>query len=216
MSRLVAMTDMVISKDGTSIAYDRRGSGRAVILTGGMTGRAETRPLAEELAAHFAVYNYDQRGRGESGDTAPYAVQREIEDLEAIIAAAGGSAYVYGEAAGGALLLEAAAAGAPIDKLAVYEVPYGFPGSAQEWLAYRATLEALLADGRRGDAFAHFMRNAGAPEEVIEAARSSPVWPQLEASPTSCRTAWRAWATADHRPIGWQRSPSQSSSPPAR
>jgi pimeloyl-ACP methyl ester carboxylesterase len=175
------MTDKVTSKDGTSIAYDRLGSGPAVILTGGMTGRVETRPLAEELAARFTVYNYDQRGRGESGDTAPYTVQREIEDLEALIAAAGGSAYAHGESAGGALLLEAAAADATIDKLAVYEVPYGFTGGPQEWLNYRATLDTLLAEGRRGDAFAHFMRNAGAPEQDIEAARSSPVWPQLEA-----------------------------------
>jgi pimeloyl-ACP methyl ester carboxylesterase len=181
VSRLVSMTAMVTSKDGTPIAYDRLGGGPAVILTGGMTGRAETRALAEELAAHFTVYNYDQRGRGESGDTAPYAVRREFEDLEALIVVAGGSAYVYGESAGGALALEAAAAGVAIDKLAVYEVPYGFAGTQQEWLAYRATLDALLAEGRRGDAFAHFMRNAGAPEEDIEAARNSPVWPQLEA-----------------------------------
>lgn len=175
------MTNMVTSKDGTSIAYDRLGSGPAVILTGGMTGRVETRPLAEELAARFTVYNVDQRGRGDSGDTAPYAVQREIEDLEALIAAAGGSAYVYGESAGGALVLEAAATGIAINKLAVYEVPYGFAGSPQEWLAYRARLDLLLAEGRRGDAFAHFMRNAGAPEADIDAARSSPMWPQLEA-----------------------------------
>ena len=181
MPKLVAMTNMVTSRDGTAIAYDRLGSGPAVILTGGMTGRAETRPLAEELAARFTVYNYDQRGRGDSADTAPYAVRREIEDLEAVIAAAGGSACVYGESAGGALGLEAAAAGAAISRLAVYEVPYGFAGSPQEWLAYRATLDALLAEGRRGDAFAHFMRTAGTPEQDIDAARNSPVWPQLEA-----------------------------------
>jgi pimeloyl-ACP methyl ester carboxylesterase len=181
MSKLGAMTDLVTSKDGTAIGFDRLGNGPAVILTGGMTGRAETRPLAEELATQFTVYNYDQRGRGDSGDTAPYAVRREIEDLEALIAVAGGSAYVYGESAGGALVLEAAAAGLAIDKIAVYEVPYGFAGSPQEWLAYRARLDALLAEGRRGDAFAHFMRHAGAPEQDIEAARNSPVWPQLEA-----------------------------------
>jgi pimeloyl-ACP methyl ester carboxylesterase len=170
----------VTSKDGTSIAYDRMGSGPAVILTGGFY-RSENGPLAEELAARFTVYSYDQRGRGDSGDTLPYAVQREIEDLEALIAVTGGSAHLYGVSAGGALALEAAAAGIAIDKLAVYEVPYGFAGDAQQWREYVDTLEALLAEGRRGDAFALFMRTAGSPEEDIVSARNSPVWPSLEA-----------------------------------
>jgi pimeloyl-ACP methyl ester carboxylesterase len=170
----------VTSKDGTTIAYDRIGSGPAVILTGGFD-RSENGPLAQELAAHFTVYNYDQRGRGDSGDTLPYAVQREIEDLQALIVEAGGSAHLYGISAGGALALEAAAAGIAIDKLAVYEVPYGFAGDPHQWRVYVDTLEALLAKGRRGDAFALFMQTAGTSEDDIVAARKSPVWTSLEA-----------------------------------
>jgi len=123
----------VTSKDGTSIAYDRHGSGPAVILVGGglvdpatgRAGRSENAPLARELAEHFTVYNYDRRGRGDSGDTLPYALEREIEDLEALITEAGGSAHLYGVSSGGALVLEAAAAGIAADRLAMYEVPGG-------------------------------------------------------------------------------------------
>jgi pimeloyl-ACP methyl ester carboxylesterase len=168
----------VTSKDGTSIAYDRQGHGPAVILVG---DRSENAPLAMELAEYFTVYNYDQRGRGDSGDTLPYAVEREIEDLEALITVAGGTAHVYGVSAGGALALEAAAAGIAIDRIAVYEVPYGFAGDRQQWRAYVEQLEALLAEGRRGDAFALFMRTAGSSEEDIAGARNSPMWPGLEA-----------------------------------
>ena len=175
----------VTSKDGTSIAYDRQGSGPAVILVGGglvdpLTGRAgrwENAPLAAELAGRFTVYNYDRRGRGDSGDTLPYAVDRELEDLDALLAEAGGSAHLYGVSSGGALALEAAAAGIAVDRLAVYEVPYGASG----WRAYVEQLEALLAEGRRGAAVELFMRVAGASEEDIAGARSSPVWPGLEA-----------------------------------
>ena len=117
--------DRVTSKDGTSIAYDRHGSGPAVILVGGaFVDRSENAPLATELAARFSVYNYDRRGRGDSGDTQPYALEREIEDIQALIAEAGGSAHLYGISSGGALALEAAAAGIAVDRLAVYEVPY--------------------------------------------------------------------------------------------
>jgi pimeloyl-ACP methyl ester carboxylesterase len=175
----------VTSKDGTSIAYDRQGGGPAVILVGGglvdpLTGRAgrwENAPLAAELAGRFTVYNYDRRGRGDSGDTPPYAVDRELEDIDALLAEAGGSAHLYGVSSGGALALEAAAAGIAVDRLAVYEVPYG----ASRWRAYVEQLEALLAEGRRGAAVELFMRVAGASEEDIVGARSSPVWPGLEA-----------------------------------
>jgi pimeloyl-ACP methyl ester carboxylesterase len=175
----------VTSKDGTSIAYDRQGGGRAVILVGGglvdpVTGRAgrwENAPLAAELAERFTVYNYDRRGRGDSGDTLPYALERELEDIDALVAEAGGSAHLYGVSSGGALALEAAAAGIAVDELAVYEVPYGAAG----WRAYVERLEALLAEGRRGAAVELFMRVAGASEEDIAGARSSPMWPGLEA-----------------------------------
>jgi pimeloyl-ACP methyl ester carboxylesterase len=185
----------VTSKDGTSIAYERQGSGPAVILVG---DRSENAPLAVELAEHFTVYNYDQRGQGNSGDTPPYAVEREIEDIEALIAEAGGPAHLYGVSAGGALGLEAAAAGVAIDRLAVYEVPYGLTDTPQQWRAYVDELQALLAQGRRGDAFALFMRTAGSPEDDIAAARNSPVWPALEA--IAHTRAYGAACLGDGRP----------------
>jgi pimeloyl-ACP methyl ester carboxylesterase len=173
----------VTSKDGTSIAYDRQGDGPAIILVGGaFVDRSDNTPLAAELAARFTVYNYDRRGRGHSGDTLPYALDRELEDLQALIAQAGGSAHLYGASSGGALALEAAAAGLAVDKLAVYEVPYDMADDGpQRWREYVQELEGLLAEGRRGDAAALFMRLAGATEEMIAGARNSPVWPGLEA-----------------------------------
>jgi pimeloyl-ACP methyl ester carboxylesterase len=116
----------VTSQDGTLIAYERQGGGPAVILVGGgLDDSSENAPLAAELAKDFTVYNYARRGRGESGDTLPYAVERELDDLEALVTEAGGSAHLYGVSSDGALALEAAAAGLTgIDKLAVYEVPY--------------------------------------------------------------------------------------------
>jgi hypothetical protein len=170
----------VTSKDGTSIAYDRKGRGPAVILVGGgLDDGSENAPLAPELAERFTVYNY---GRGASGDTPPYALERELEDIEALIAEAGGSAHLYGVSSGGALALEAAAAGSAVDKLAVYEVPFFVAEEAlQRWREYVEQLGAALAQGRRGAAVELFMRVAGASEEMIVGARSSPVWPGLEA-----------------------------------
>jgi pimeloyl-ACP methyl ester carboxylesterase len=182
--------DRVTSKDGTSIPYERSGVGPAVILVGGglvdpATGRAgrwENVPLAAELAERFTVWNYDRRGRGDSGDTLPYAMEREIEDIEALVAEAGGSAHLYGVSSGGALALEAAAAGLAVDKLALYEVPYGVGDAAsRRWREYVEQLRPALAEGRRGDAVELFMRVAGASEEMIGSAKSSPMWPALEA-----------------------------------
>src|SRR5690349_8598279 len=119
------MAFRVTSNDGTTIAYDRKGSGPAVVLVGGaQDDGAENAPLVPALAEHFTVYNYARRGRGASGFTEPYAVEREIEDLDALIAEAGGSAHLFGASSGGALALEAAAAGSAIDTIAVWEVPY--------------------------------------------------------------------------------------------
>ena len=166
----------ITSKDGTSIAYERSGSGPAVVLMGGgLDDGTENAPLAQELAEHFTVYNYARRGRGDSGDTQPYAVLREIEDIQAIIAEAGGSAHVYGVSSGGALTFHAAAAGAAIDKIAVYEVPYGWPPPD-----FIQTVETMVAEGRRGDAIELFMRSAGSSEDDIAGAKSTPFWPALE------------------------------------
>jgi pimeloyl-ACP methyl ester carboxylesterase len=173
------MKNHVISKDGTLIAYERQGSGPAVILVGGgLDDGSENASLATELAKHFTVYNYTRRGRGESGDTLPYAMEREIEDIEAIIVEAGGSAHLFGVSTGDALVLEAAAAGlSGIDRLAVYEVPYNVADDwPQQWQEYVTSLKALLAEGRRGKALELFMRFAGSSEEEIAGAKNSPFW----------------------------------------
>ena len=172
----------VRSKDGTSIDYDRQGSGPAVVLVGGgLADRSENAPLAEELARYFTVYNYDRRGRGLSGDTLPYALDREIEDLYALITEAGSPVHLYGVSSGGALVLEAATAGLPVDRLGIYEVPYFLSDEAvKQWHEYVENLGALLAQGRRGDALALFMRLAGSTEEDIASARGSTEWAASE------------------------------------
>ncbi|WP_020579108.1 alpha/beta fold hydrolase [Actinopolymorpha alba] len=172
----------VASADGTLIDYTCQGAGPAVILVaGGLDDGSENAPLAVELSKDFTVYNYARRGTGKSGDTPPWSMERELEDLDAVIALAGGSAHVYGVSAGGGLALEAAAAGASITRLAVYEVPYNTADDApQRQKAYFDELDALLADGRRGDALRLFMRTAGGSEEDIAGAAASPMWPALE------------------------------------
>ncbi|GAA1249818.1 alpha/beta hydrolase [Pseudonocardia aurantiaca] len=174
---------VAVSRDGTSIAYQRAGVGPAVILVGGgLDDGSENAALVPELAQHFTVFNYARRGRGESGDTPPYAVEREIEDIEALITEAGGSAHLFGSSSGGALALEAVAAGLPVDRIAVYEVPYmSDDASVQGWAEYVDRLTAALAAGRRAEAVEQFMRLAGAAEEDIAGARSSSFWPGLMA-----------------------------------
>ena len=115
------MTSYVTSADGTRIAFDRLGEGPPVVIVSGLfCVRQTTQALAEELAQVFSVINYDRRGRGDSSDTPPYAVEREIEDLGALIEAAGGSAFVYGHSSGAGLALNAAAAGLPITRLVLH------------------------------------------------------------------------------------------------
>jgi pimeloyl-ACP methyl ester carboxylesterase len=175
----------VKSKDGTTIAYDREGSGPALVLVDGALGSRATgfRPeLAGLLGADLTVYNYDRRGRNESGDTLPYAVEREVEDIEALIDAAGGSAFVYGISSGAALALEAAARlGGKVRALALYEPPYGSPafqGNGPD--DYEPKLNALLAAGKRGEAVEFFMSVVGTPPDMIAGMRSSPIWPVFE------------------------------------
>ena len=192
--------DRVTSKDGTSIAYHRQGGGPAVILVGGgLDDGAENAPLVPELAARFTVYNYARRGRGDSGDTLPYALEREFEDLDALIAEAGGSAHLYGVSSGGALVLEAAAAGLPVDRLGVYEVPYMVADDmARRAREFVQQLGAVLAEGRRGEALELFMRLAGSSEDDIAGARRSPFWPGLEA--IAHTLAYDAACMGDYRP----------------
>ncbi len=176
--------EKVRSKDGTTIAFDRLGDGPAVIVVGGATcARATTLPLAMQLAQYFTVINYDRRGRGDSGDTAPYAVEREIEDLAALIAEAGGTASVYGHSSGAGLALHAAAHGLPISKLVLHEPPYVPDGEEERRISreYAEKLKAILAEGRRGDAVELFMTMAGTPQEMVARMRSEPWWAGMEA-----------------------------------
>ncbi len=174
----------VISKDGTPIAFEKTGQGPAVILvSGALSERSGMAPLAAQLAPHLTVFNYDRRGRGDSGDTLPYAVEREIEDIDALIKEAGGAAYLFGHSSGGSLALDATAQlGAKVNKLAMYEAPYNdAPEARQTWGKYIAQLTELLAAGRRGDAAALFMAYVGTPAEQIQGMRHAPWWPGMEA-----------------------------------
>jgi pimeloyl-ACP methyl ester carboxylesterase len=175
--------DKVRSSDGTAIAFDRLGGGPPVILvSGASTARAIHAQLAELLASDFTVFNYDRRGRGDSGDTPPYAIQREVEDLHAVIAEAGGATAVFGNSSGAVLALHAAAAGLPITRLALWEPPFMTdPDAPRRQQAYVAQLGRLLDAGRRGDAMALFMRSIGLPEQMIAGMRQAPMWPGMEA-----------------------------------
>jgi pimeloyl-ACP methyl ester carboxylesterase len=175
--------DKVTSRDGTPIAFERLGDGPPVMVVCGATcDRALMHPTAEELAKHFTVFNYDRRGRGDSGDTAPYAVEREIEDLGALIAEAGGRASVYGHSSGAVLALRAAA-GLPIARLVVHEPP--FSPDEEEWRRrsreYSENLRTILAEDRRGDAVELFMRRVGTPQEMVDQMRKESWWMGIEA-----------------------------------
>jgi pimeloyl-ACP methyl ester carboxylesterase len=176
----------VSSRDGTTIAYDKVGEGPALILVDGALtvhssgGKSE---LARLLAPRFTVYGYDRRGRGESGDTLPYTVDREIEDIDALIDQAAGSAFLYGHSSGATLAMQAAVRlGGRIGKIAMYEAPHnGDPDAQESWREYLRELAQALADGRRGDAVASFMRFTGAPDDQVDGMRHAPFWPSMEA-----------------------------------
>lgn len=191
----------VTSNDGTRIAYSRTGSGPAVVLVGGgLDDGSENAPLAPVLADRFTVVNYSRRGRAGSGDTLPYALEREIEDLDALLReAAGGSAHLFGASSGGALALEAAAAGLAVDRIGVYEVPYFVTDEGLEmWHGYVEGLHGALSEGGRDDALELFMRVAGSPDEQIAAAKSSEYWPGMQA--IAHTLAYDAACLGDGRP----------------
>ncbi|WP_037677705.1 alpha/beta fold hydrolase [Streptomyces griseus] len=176
------MDKRILSRDGTELAYTRAGTGPAVILvSGAMSTGGTVAPLAGLLSGRFTTLWYDRRGRGESGDTAPYAVEREVEDLAALIDAAGGEAALYGISSGGALALRAAADGLPVRRVAVYETPFALDAEGARGRAeYTARLTEALAEGRRGDAVELFLRLTGLAEEMIKGARQSPMWAAME------------------------------------
>jgi pimeloyl-ACP methyl ester carboxylesterase len=175
----------VTSKDGTQIAYEKQGQGPALILVDGAMCFRSFGPmpgLAKLLESNFTVYTYDRRGRGESTDTQPYAVEREVEDIDALIKAAGNSAYLFGTSSGACLVLETASRlGDRVKKIALYEPPYRWDGNARhEWKEYRKQLGDLLAAGRRGDAAALFMKFVETPAEMVDGMRQSPAWAVFE------------------------------------
>src|SRR5579863_29846 len=176
----------VTSKDGTAIAYERVGEGPPLILVDGALCSRAFGPmpkLAPILGRQFTVYFYDRRGRGESGDTPPYAREREIEDLAALIAVAGGAAAVVGVSSGAALALEAAAARLSITRVVAYEPPYIEPEGATRGRAHQSRLQELVAAGDRGGAVRYFMRDmVGVPAPVVWFMRLMPgLWRKLAA-----------------------------------
>lgn len=176
----------VTSKDGTLIAYDQLGSGEPVILVDGALCSRAFGPmpeLAKLLAPHFTVINYDRRGRNQSGDTKPYAPQREIEDLEALLAVAGGSAFVAGLSSGAALAMAAAASGLNLKKLALYEAPFMVDKTGHQAPPdSEAKLKALIETDRRGDAVRFFMKDmVGVPAFVVFIMGIMPIFSKLKA-----------------------------------
>jgi pimeloyl-ACP methyl ester carboxylesterase len=175
----------VISKDSTSIAYDLSGQGSAIILVSGATAtRSAEESVAAALARQFTVIAYDRRGRGDSGDTTPYAVEREVEDIDTLLSEVGGSAFVFGHSSGAVLALEAARLlKGRVKKLAMYEPPFiiddSRPPAPQDYIPH---LNKLIAEGRRSEAVEYFMTDMVlVPAEMVAQMQSSPMWPQLEA-----------------------------------
>jgi pimeloyl-ACP methyl ester carboxylesterase len=166
------------SADDTEIAYDRSGTGPPLVLVvGAFCDRSSKRSLADGLAADFTVYTYDRRGRGDSGGDGAHPVEREVEDLAAVIAAADGEAFVFGDSSGGALALEAAAAGAAVRRLAVYDVPY----TAGPTSKLADHLDDLVSQGRPGDAAEAFLTMMGTPAGAIAGMKAGPHWAHMEA-----------------------------------
>ena len=175
--------ETVTSRDGTEIAFDRVGQGPPVILvSGGSVDRMSLAGLSGQLSSDLTVLNYDRRGRGPSGDTQPYAIDREIEDIDAVIEAAGGEAGIFGSSSGAVLAMFAAGAGLPITKLAMWEPPYMPDGMPTPPADQVEQYERMVAEGRRGDAVEYFMSKVvGMPPEFVAGARSQPWWSATEA-----------------------------------
>jgi pimeloyl-ACP methyl ester carboxylesterase len=175
----------VTSRDGTPIAFDRSGEGPPIVLVGGaLADRSAAAELAAQLAPRFTAVAFDRRGRGGSGDTAPYAVDREVEDIEALINATGGQAFVLGHSSGAVLALESARTNPErITKLALYEPPFIVDASRSLLPEdYVSHLEDLVSAARRGDAVEFFLTTAvGVPAEVVAGMREEPFWSSMEA-----------------------------------
>ncbi len=190
-----------LSSDGTKIAYDTAGSGPLLVLVDGALCTRRIGPgkgLSRQLARHFTVVNYDRRGRGDSGDTGAYEVEREVEDLLAVIEASGGQAFVFGQSSGAVLALHAAARSPQITRLAVYEAPFIVDDTrAPTSPEYHQKLIDLLARGKRGPAVRLFLGLVGLPRPLIAGMRFTPYWPRLKAiAPT---LSYDSLITAEHQ-----------------
>lgn len=176
--------DQVFSADGTPIAYETFGTGPALIAVGGATcDRALMRSTAQAFGEYVTAVNYDRRGRGDSGDTQPYAVEREIEDLAALIDRTGGSAHLYGHSSGAGLVLRAVAAGLPVESFVLHDPPYSpeDPQARSETRRLGRTLRDLLRENRRDEALELFLSFTGMPDEMVGGLRGSPRWGELVA-----------------------------------
>ncbi|MEU6734025.1 alpha/beta hydrolase [Streptomyces physcomitrii] len=173
----------VVSADGTAIAYERKGEGPPlVLLGGGFRDHHIFDSIVSELEANFTTFAYDRRGRGESGDAEKYAVEREVEDLAAVMEAAGGEPFVFGGSSGALLTLEAAMVGAPMRKLALLEPPYRVAGHVGPPPGFAERLDSLLEQGRHGDAAEMFLLElVGFTPEMVEEWKNSPMWAANEA-----------------------------------
>ena len=184
-SGLICMTyETVASADGTSIAYEVFGAGPLLIAVCGATcDRALMRSTAQALGRYFTTVDYDRRGRGDSGDTLPYAVDREIADIAALIDRIGGPAHLYGHSSGAGLVLHAVAAGLPVDEFVLHDPPYSPDDESSRDGArrYGQTIRSLLAQERRADALETFCRLTGMPAEVIGEMRGTHRWAELTA-----------------------------------
>jgi pimeloyl-ACP methyl ester carboxylesterase len=179
-----ATTQAVLSRDGTAIACERRGQGHPLILVDGALCSRTMGPslqLAKALERNFTVFRYDRRGRGDSGDTAPYAAEREVDDIEAVLQAAGGEAFVWGMSSGAMLALMAATRLPGITKLALYEAPLIVDDSRETTQADWARIRAAIAEDRRGDAVTAFLTSVGMPGLLIAFMRLTPIWRKLKA-----------------------------------
>jgi pimeloyl-ACP methyl ester carboxylesterase len=176
--------DTVTSKDGTTLAYDRAGTGPALIFIPGVFNLRDTcAPVAAELAESFTSYTYDRRARGDSTNVRPYEVDREVEDLQAILDVAGGSASVFGFSSGAVLALYAAAAGLPIERLFLYEPPFRFEGEEPVLPPdLPEKLQQLVDDGQTAEVVTTFQLQAiGLPADVVAGIRQAPFFPALQA-----------------------------------
>jgi pimeloyl-ACP methyl ester carboxylesterase len=176
----------VISNDGTTLAFEQLGTGPAIILVSpALADRAVQTKLAQVLSRNLTVINYDRRGRGASSDKQPYAVQREVEDIEALIDKVGGPAHLFGSSSGAVLALEAAnRLGDKVKALLMYEPPFIVDDTHLPLPAdYLIQLRNLISGGRRGEAVKYFMKEAvGIPDEYLRQMQDDPMWPSLEAA----------------------------------